>query len=372
MNYMEIKYSPLNKFFETLGYKLNQNNGFLSYPFFTNVETEYNTFFNGVGLRDISNYSILELHGKDVIDFLHRITTNNLKDLKPFSSKRTIFTNEKGRVLDSVQLLNLNEHFALIGNPNHENLLSYWINKYVITDDVIVNNPQEKYSLLELIGSQAESFLTLIFGKYESQIQDNEIKNVFLNNFSYSIIKRIYKKNIVAYWILSNPESATYLINYSFNNKGIFNFNLVGENAFEIFRIENGIPFIKEINDEYNPHELFLLNEVSFTKGCYIGQEVIARLDTYQKVQKYLSKFEFEDENVIGKDFILIDEDENEIGKITSVIKNINGKYIALGFVRKNYLVEDLILNAKSQNSENKISQESMTLLKVKVKPIND
>ncbi len=363
MNSTEIKYSPLNKFFETLGYNLNQNNGFLSYPFFSNVESEYSTLINGVGLRDISNYTILELQGKDVIDFLHRITTNNLKDLRLHSSKRTIFTNEKGRILDSVQLLYISDFFILIGNPNRENLLSSWINKYVITDDVKAINPQEKYSLLEFIGPQVESFLTLIFGKSETQIQENEIKNISFGNFSYYLIRRKYNNNIFSYWILSTPEAATYLINYSLNNKGIFNFNLVSENAFEIFRIENGIPFVKEINDSFNPLELFLLDEVSFTKGCYIGQEVIARLDTYQKVQKYLSKFELEDENVIGKDFILFDEDENEIGRITSLTKNINGKYIALGFVRKNYLEEDLVLYTKEQNDENRI-------YKVKVKPI--
>ena len=57
--------------------------------------------------------------------------------------------------------------------------------------------------------------------------------------------------------------------------------------AYEIFRIKNGIPkFPNELNDEFNPHEVNLSCDVSPDKGCYIGQEVIARLQTYDKVQK--------------------------------------------------------------------------------------
>ncbi len=57
----------------------------------------------------------------------------------------------------------------------------------------------------------------------------------------------------------------------------------------DAYKIENGIPSDpNELNDLYNPHEAKLIDLVDFKKGCYIGQEVIARLDTYDKVQKHL------------------------------------------------------------------------------------
>ena len=64
---------------------------------------------------------------------------------------------------------------------------------------------------------------------------------------------------------------------------------LIGDKAFQITRVESGMPdWSTEITQDYNPLEARLIHAISFTKGCYTGQEVIARLDTYDKVQKYL------------------------------------------------------------------------------------
>jgi folate-binding protein YgfZ len=63
----------------------------------------------------------------------------------------------------------------------------------------------------------------------------------------------------------------------------------IGYTAFEMHRIHRGQPAVgKEITEEYNPHEVGLYPFINFEKGCYIGQEVIARLDSYQKVQRQL------------------------------------------------------------------------------------
>ena len=62
------------------------------------------------------------------------------------------------------------------------------------------------------------------------------------------------------------------------SNKGPFDFSLVGELAYNTYRIEQGIPLApNELNDNYNPHEASLIKYVDFNKGCYIGQEVTAR-----------------------------------------------------------------------------------------------
>ncbi len=95
---------------------------------------------------------------------------------------------------------------------------------------------------------------------------------------------------------ISGSCSCTEVVKFMVENKGPFDFNLIGEKAYEVYRIEQGIPVApNELNDNYNPHESKLLNAVSFRKGCYIGQEVIARLETYEKVQKYLVGVEFDE-----------------------------------------------------------------------------
>ncbi len=95
---------------------------------------------------------------------------------------------------------------------------------------------------------------------------------------------------------------------------------------------------------EYNPLELNLWNWISFTKGCYIGQEVIARLDTYQKIQRALCRIS-SDEQFQEQD-VLFDGEGKEIGKITSVI-NDGDRTIGLAMVRNSHAVIGAVLKSR-------------------------
>jgi len=134
---------------------------------------------------------------------------------------------------------------------------------------------------------------------------------------------------------------------------GPFNFNFVGSDAYEIYRIEKGIPDSpNELSATYNPHELDLLNMVDFKKGCYIGQEVIARLDTYDKVQKKLKGLSFGEKLRPGEKYTLFDSEGKEAGVVTSTTfsKKLD-RAIGLGFVRRFYLEPGTKLSARSENS---------------------
>ena len=109
----------------------------------------------------------------------------------------------------------------------------------------------------------------------------------------------------------------------------------IGAEAHETARIWTGVPdHGRELGDEYNPLEAGLVGSIDFTKGCYIGQEVIARLDSYHKVQKYLVRLVFGEDAVVSTGTILL-EDGKPIGKVTSVAPIPAGEQrIGLGYVR--------------------------------------
>ena len=162
-----------------------------------------------------------------------------------------------------------------------------WLQKYIISDDVKLTNINGKYTLLEVLGPQADSFMMLINGNVVNNIQPNTIKIINTDGIIFFLMKHFDHNGQLIYWILADPVYAQKLIRYMVENKGPFDFNLIGEESYNNFRIENGIPTApNEINDLHNPHEVGFMNLVSTEKGCYIGQEVIARLDTYDKVQK--------------------------------------------------------------------------------------
>jgi aminomethyltransferase len=104
---------------------------------------------------------------------------------------------------------------------------------------------------------------------------------------------------------------------------------------------------------------------ISFTKGCYIGQEVIARLKTYDKVQKQLFGVCFDEKLDIDEQFTLYDEEENEVGFVTSTTFSYKFmKYIGLGIIRKSFLEDGIQLTAKNSSKTLKVTLNSLPFRK--------
>ncbi len=99
-------------------------------------EEEINTVKYGVGLYNRSESAVLHLKGKDVLEFLQRISTNDVTNLEPFHYVSTLFTNEKGRLIDRTVLVRLEEDYFLVGGKNNDASLDRWIRKYIISEDV--------------------------------------------------------------------------------------------------------------------------------------------------------------------------------------------------------------------------------------------
>jgi len=316
--------------------KQSNDNIFESY---TNVKDEYYSLLHGIGVRNISHNTILKLEGKDVLDFLHRVSTNSIKDLQLFQKVTTLFTNEKGRLIDRTTLIRMGDHYYLVGDAPDGKKLESWISKYVISEDIKLETISGEFILLELIGPQTNSYLSLIS---ESEINDmNEYDLVRVDNgeIKFYLMKQTAKKVCCRYWLLAEPEYAEKLVDHLIDNKSVFDFNFVGEEAYNIFRVENGIVRApNELNDNVNPHEAELMDEISSTKGCYIGQEVIARLDTYDKVQRKLSGVVFSDDTQESGTIKLFDSEQNEVGIVTSVVQSEKfNKKIGLAFIKKQY-----------------------------------
>ena len=348
---MNSQSTPLIEYLENLGYKVETNNHDSVVKNYNNAGDAIRSLYEGVGLRNISHSGIIELKGNDVLEFIHRIATNNVNNLAKEEIIDTIFTSEKGRIIDRTTLLNFDSHQLLICSAAHKEKIVSWINKYVINDDVKTTVTEGKYTIFELLGPQADSFVTLISGSIVNNIQPNTFKIVHTEGILFFLVKIKDDSGNIKFWTISDEENARRLTKYIIENKGLFDFNFVGEDVYNSFRIEQGILAApSEINDEINPHEARLMRLVSSTKGCYIGQEVIARLETYDKVQKYITGIEFLEPPLPESHFVLIDEDNKEAGIITSYVKSLKlNRFIGLGYVRKNFLSDGTKIIAKDQ-----------------------
>ena len=331
--------SDMITFLASLGGQVEQNSGRESIKYFSSVEDEIHSLYNGVALRYLNDFSIIELKGNDSLDFLHRISTNAMADLAKEEIRDTIFTSEKGRIIGVATVLNFDGYLLLVTGSGSRQKVTIWINKYIIGDDVKVSDASHRFNIFEISGPQSNSFLSLFVGNIVTEVQKNYFKVVSAEGVLFFLAKMKDYKGADKFWILAEQENGKKLISNMIENKGPFDFSLIGEEAYKIFRIENGIAADPdELNDNFNPHEARLVDLVDFKKGCYIGQEVIARLDTYDKVQKRLVGLCFPEPVEQGEKFSLLDEQKNEIGNITSIVFSPRlKKNIALGYVKKSF-----------------------------------
>jgi folate-binding protein YgfZ len=223
---------------------------------------------------------VTEIKGDDFIDLFNRLSTNNIPNQKNLITD-SIFTNENGRFIDIVSVWNTTQYALMISNSlNHQNLLN-WIDKFTFEEDISISSPLKK-KVISIFSNNKNNDLN-IFG----EINKNEIINrkmggieIILSNTSF------FNDYKIINLILDDDSKSIESIESYLNSQDIFQME---DSEFNSFRIKNRIPTCgNEIVSSYNPLEIGISHMIDFNKGCYVGQEVIARLDTYDKVQRKL------------------------------------------------------------------------------------
>jgi folate-binding protein YgfZ len=328
----------------------NHNQKVISY---SSVEEEYNSFYNSAVVYDASHSSIFYVTGKDAIEFLHRISTNDLLNLADYSCIQTLFLNEKGRLIDRLKLFKFPEYSILIASPDNAEKVYRWIERYAVMDDIKVKQTEESYLYLKIMGKKSEIFFTLLFGDQLKNLEERKIYKYVGQDFQCWVIKDEVLPQHSGYEILCDEINRESLLRYVHSNLDTFNVHFIGSEAFDKIRIEFGEPvFPNEINDAFNPYEVNLIKYVSFTKGCYIGQEVIARLDTYEKVKFDFNGFILErDYNF--EDKVIYRKDGSPAGELTSKTYSLKLKSpVAIGILSRKLVSEDLKDLYVKENSE--------------------
>jgi tRNA-modifying protein YgfZ len=276
----------------------------------------------------------LKFTGNDRLDLIHRLSTNHVKDLQENKLISTILVTDKGRFVDLITLYNFGDFvFSTCSFNNSQTVISH-LNKYTIMDDFEVQNMPGTHQSLLIFEDEAEGFIQSMTSLNIKETEEDKFY-IFRINESDCIIHKNEKEQ--GGWIIIYPTELSEFIDKNF----LLSLTEINEKEYDRYRIEKGIPVInKEMTDFTNPLECGLSKYVSFTKGCYIGQEVIARLDTYDKISKHLIGYETSEEVNIsdksGESKIVFEN--NEVGFVTSWIKDDDNNIKGLGFIKTNYL----------------------------------
>ncbi len=307
---------PLHGYYERSNVPLSERDGWLLPKRFHTISEEVSLLECGSASVDFSDHGILRLEGKNAVDFLNRISTNDFRNFASGDSLQTVLATEKGRVLDSIIVVHRDDHLLLIVSRGAQGNVKQWIEKFIIAEDLRVVDQTGKYLLFAVFHRP---------GVLESPVA---------HNAGYVFHSQYYddKAAFYIYDALSVfPDSVRLLMD-----------NQVGNDAFEIYNIQRGIPQCRpEIMKECNPLELNLWNQISFTKGCYVGQEVIARLDTYKKIQRSLCRVRSDSLIVPGTECRIVHR-EKDIGIVTNCTcdDGNNSSFLGLAVIKKEFAVQ--------------------------------
>ncbi|MCY3690578.1 MAG: hypothetical protein OXI54_12115 [Chloroflexota bacterium] len=276
-----------------------------------------------------SDAGLLRLTGEDARDLLNRLSTNLVDpDGAAGEIAVTVLTSDRGRIVDLVYVVHCGDHQLMLTSPGQQQNVIDFLDKYTIMEDLEVEDATADTAMLTLTGPAANEIL--------GRAQSIDAVRVSLpadpdDPDRPPTCQLLCLDRDAANRVLTALESAGAVS--------------VSATTAETLRIAGGRPaYGSEMGDTYNPLEAGLIGAIDFHKGCYIGQEVIARLDTYDKVQKYLVTLRFESRAGDASEMAaalpnarLTDDAGDAMGLVTSAaaVPTTDGaNLIGLGYVR--------------------------------------
>jgi folate-binding protein YgfZ len=290
-------------------------------------------------LADLSDHGLLLVGGRDRVVLLQRLTTNDHKKLAPGRGAIGCFTNAKGRIVDRCRFLAETDTTLVVTNPGRAPVLAAWIDRYAITEDVKVADLSASVTMLHLIGKRAFEIGAALDARVEFLSDFSHLTAAIADIDPVTLVVTEGLRDAPGVLVIAPRERRADLVAaVDRATRRVLGTPLhpLTAREYEALRIEHGIPrFGVDYGEENNPLECGFWDAVAFDKGCYLGQEVVARLRTYDKVMKQLCTLSFEraDERVLPGAALF--DDEREIGKLTSVASKDDGSCRALGWVNR-------------------------------------
>jgi aminomethyltransferase len=218
--------------------------------------------------------------GRDRLDLLHRMSTNSLNDLPVGQARATVLTTAIARIVDVLWVLNRGETALAVTSAGRATDVRRWLAGYIFyNDQVKFEDTGAALGQLGLYGPRAaeaaEALLpgagALAAGHFLDQDDVIAWRGRPLAGDGYTVIAPA--DQLPALWARALTAGAV----------------PAGEDAFQLLRLQAGQPYTgHELTEDYIPLEANLWDAVSFTKGCYIGQEIIARMESRGKLARRL------------------------------------------------------------------------------------
>lgn len=286
---------------------------------------ELDTLIRHCGLFDLGWRAKITVAGRDRVRWLNGMITNTIKDLPPGRGNYSFLLNAQGRILGDLYAWNRGEYLVLDTDRSQLENVFNTLKRFIIMDQVEMKDSGDTLTALGLCGPESQKALQDA-GIDVAGLQPLELREGVVNQISLTVARGPEQKpGWYELWVTSTDACHLW--------EGLVErARPVGSEALELWRIMQGIPqYGKDIRDRDLPQETEQAQAVNFTKGCYIGQEIVERIRSRGQVHRRFTGFEFPEAVPQPGKF---EEAGRTVAEVTSVAE-IRNKKIGLGYVRR-------------------------------------
>lgn len=291
--------------------------------------TAYRATLDHSSFRDLSAHGRVALAEPDRADLLNRLSTNNIVALQPGQGTRTVLTNHIGRIIDLLTVVTLPERLLLLGTAGRGPALARFFRKNIFFNDkVSVIDLTSTTCQFALYGPQAAAVLQDLSGDESiTALPRFHVRELLLGGQPVQLVRDL-PLGADAFTLIADAALAPSLPRLLAEAGA----QPLDDASYEALRIEHGYAAAgRELSLDYIPLETGLADAISFKKGCYVGQEIIARMESRNRLAKRLMGLRLSAPLDAPAKLAV---DGKEMGDLTSAVLSPRFGPIALAYVR--------------------------------------
>lgn len=310
----------------------------------------------------------LRLTGRDAVSWFHGFCTQDIKQLRVGQHRETFLCNVKGRILGHVQVFRDESELWLETVPGQGDALLKHLDRYLITEDVQLTAATETLMSWLLVGPTAAAVLgqlgwpgsDLVAGEHRTE----DVLGTGSGAGSAGCrIARVSWLDGPA-WLMVTPASATSAMHSAFTAAGI----PIGDDAaWDALRVAAGYPqYGRDLTEDHLAQEAGRTPQcISFTKGCYLGQEPIARIDAMGHINRQLTRLHGQGATLPATGSpITRGDDPKVLGQISSAAWTQPGQaFVALGMLRVSAATAAAAAQSSDESNDQGLFADGVQLL---------
>jgi folate-binding protein YgfZ len=340
MDNLSITETPLAGEYRASGARLAEFAGCVLPETFADFEQEYRAARDNVSIFDTNWHAIFSLTGKDRVRYLHAITSNNIKELAEGYGVLALLLNPQGHILAELEVYALKEKLLVLSHLSVRERTFATLKKYILGSQVKLDDLTEQLGSIAVEGPHAASIIAEATGLALTGFSEFATAEVEIDAVPCHLIRRSHFGGVGAQIIAPRQHLGILWTNLRASVHAQHGLP-IGMKAINALRLEAGIPwFPQDFNDTMIPHEAVLENShISFSKGCYTGQEIVERVRSRGHVNRKRVALKFSapsgDAPTAGTKLRVGGAD---VGYVTSAVfsPGMNG-VIGMGYLRREH-----------------------------------